>query len=390
MRKKPEFLLEEAVLDDLAQDFDVMELPLSKRAFKLLGLSVIIVIVIVIVRVLYLGIWQGNFYKTIAQINANQIIVLRAERGIIFDRFNKPMVENLPSFQLDLILAELLKNPQEREQTLEAIAKTVGLSPSYVENLIKDIDLEKQNSLILAKNLTIEQVIQLKSLNFKALRIEENFERQYSDSKTNAHILGYTGIANKEDLSGNSEFLLNDIVGKSGLESYYDKELRGQDGQRANFRNAKGEIIDEKLLTEPVAGDNLYLTIDSEFQSYFYQRLKQGLNSLGRQSGVGIAINLQNGEVLALVSLPSFDANQNLSDFFSDPNKPFFNRAISGAYAPGSTIKPLVALAALKENIITPTQEIFSRGYLEIPNPYHPEQPSRFLDWKPNGWVNLY
>lgn len=390
MRKKPEIFLEEAVLDDMARDLDALEMPLSRRAFGFVGLAIAAVVIVVVVRVFYLSVWQGNFYKIRAQINANQIIVLRAERGIIFDRFNKSMVENLPSFQLNLILAELLKNPQEREQTLEAIAKTVGLSPSYAENLIRDIDLEKQSSLILVKNLTIEQVIKLKSLNFKAIRIEESFERQYPDSKINAHILGYTGIADKEDLSGNSEFLLNDIVGKSGLESYYDKELRGEDGQRANFRNAKGEIIDEKFLTEPAAGNNLYLTIDAEFQSYFYQRLKQGLNSLGRFSGIGIALNPQNGEILALVSLPSFDANQNLSDFFSDPNKPFFNRAISGAYAPGSTIKPLVALAALKENIITPTQEIFSRGYLEIPNLYHPDQPSRFLDWKPNGWVNLY
>ncbi|HDH31299.1 MAG TPA: penicillin-binding protein 2 [Candidatus Wolfebacteria bacterium] len=388
--KKKELFLEEAVLDDLAQDLDVLELPLSRRAFKLVGLAIIIVIVIVIVRVFYLGVWQGDFYKSRAQINTNQIIPLRAERGIIFDRFNKPFVENLPVFRLSLMVVELLKSQKEREQTLKILNDIIGLPLGKIDSLIREVNLEKQNSITLAKNLTIEQVIKLKNLNLKSIRIEENFERQYYNPKINAHFLGYTGIVSKNDLYNNPEFSINDILGKVGLESYYDKELRGKDGQRASFRDAKGKIIDEKLLTEPIAGVNLYLTIDAEFQSYFYQRLKQGLSVLGRWSGVGIALNPQNGEILALVSLPSFDANNDLSEFLSDPNKPFFNRAISGVYAPGSTIKPLVALAALEEDVITPTQTIFSPGFLEIPNPYHPEQPSRFLDWKAHGWVNLY
>lgn len=388
--KKKELFLEEAILDDLAQDLDVLEMPLSRRAFKLVGLSVVIVIAIVIVRVFYLGVWQGNFYKTRAQVNTNQIISLQAERGIIFDRFNKPLVENLPSFQLNLIITELLKNQKEREQALKTINNIIGVSPEEIENLIKEVDLERQNSMVLAKNLTIKQAIKLKSLNFKSISVEENFKRQYYDSKANAHLLGYIGIASKNDLFENPEFSLNDTIGKAGLESYYNKELRGKNGQRIIFRDAKGEILGEKLLNEPITGDNLYLTIDAEFQSYFYKRLKQGLEILGRRSGIGIAINPQNGEILALVSLPSFDANQDLSEFLSDVNKPFFNRAVSGVYAPGSTIKPLVALAALKEKVITPTKEIFSPGYLEIPNPYYQEQPSRFLDWKPHGWVNLY
>ena len=111
---------------------------------------------------------------------------------------------------------------------------------------------------------------------------------------------------------------------------------------------------------------------------------------MGRNVGVGIALNPQNGEVLALISLPGFNSNKITSEFLTNPLKPFFNRAISGVYAPGSTIKPLVATAALKEKIIDPLKEILSVGFIEIPNPYYPDQPSRFLDWKPHGWVNLY
>ena len=118
--------------------------------------------------------------------------------------------------------------------------------------------------------------------------------------------------------------------------------------------------------------------------------MKQGLSYLGSRAGVGIALNPQNGEVLALVSLPSFDNNKIKAEDLIDSSKPLFNRAVSGFYAPGSTIKPLVAFGALKEEIIAPEKEILSIGYIEIPNPYYPDRPSRFVDWKPHGWVNLY
>ncbi len=390
MKKKKELFLEEAILDDLAQDLDVLEMPLSLRAFRLVGLSVVIIISIVMLKILYLGIWQGDFYEIRAQVNTNQIITLRAERGIIFDRFNKPMVKNLPSFQLNLMVVELLKNQEEREEILKIISDTIDMPVSKIEELVKEINLKRQNSITLANNLTIKQATKLKNLNFKAIKIEKNFKRQYYDSKANAHLLGHIGIVNKNDLSENPEFSLNDTVGRAGLESYYDKKLRGQDGKRVNFRNAKGKIIHKQFVAEPTIGNNLHLTIDLEFQRYFHQRLKQGLEDSGSQSGVGIAINPQNGEILALISLPSFDANEDLGVFLTGDNNPFFNRAISGFYAPASTIKPLVAFAALKEKIITSTEEIYSPGYLEIPNPYHPEQPSRFMDWKPHGWVNLY
>ena len=183
---------------------------------------------------------------------------------------------------------------------------------------------------------------------------------------------------------------LNDSIGKNGLEKYYDKELRGEKGQIIYYRNAKGEIIDDKFLKSPQNGYGLQTTIDKEFQDFFYGQLKKRLGEIGSSKGVGIAINPQNGEILSLISLPSFNNNKIVKKDLIDSNKPLFNRAISGLYVPGSTIKPLVALAALKEKIISPRDKIFSRGYLEIPNPYYPENPTRYPDWKPHGWVDLY
>lgn len=387
---KQDLFLEEAVLDDLAQGLDPLELPLSQKAFKLVGVATFLVVTVVILRILFLGGWQSKFYSQQALVNASQISTIRAERGIIFDRFDKPLVKNLSSFRLSLKLVELLKNKDERIQTIEALQNILNLPPNYIENLIEEVNLEKQNSLIIARQLSVEDVIKIKNLNLPAVQIEDDFKRQYPNGEILAHIVGYTGSVDKNDIENNNFLSFNDVVGKSGLEAYYDKELRGVDGGTINYRNAKGEFIDNKLLENSTPGDQLHSTIDFELQSYFFQRLKQGLNYLGSQAGVGIALNPQNGEILALFSLPSFDNNQIAGEVLTSPYKPLFNRAISGAYSPGSTIKPLVAFAALAEKVISPEKEIFSPGYLDIPNPYNPDQPSRFLDWRPNGWVNLY
>src|SRR3989344_3050325 len=388
--KRSELFLEEAVLDDLAQDYDLMEIPISQKAFKLVAGLFFLVLAAVIFKVLYLGWWHHDFYAQQALINSGQKIALRAERGIIFDRFDKPLVKNIPIFRLNIKLVEYLKNENERQRVNEALQKIIGVAPKDIENLISQINLEKQNSLTVARRLTVEQVIKIESANLSALQIENDFDRAYSAPEESSHILGYTGALTKDELNIYPEISFNDVIGKSGLEAVYDKELRGKDGYSIAFRNAKGEIMETQLFDKSQQGSNVYTTIDSDLNDFFYKALKQGLKKTGQGGAVGIALNPQTGEILSLVSLPSFNNSHISAEDLNNPLKPFFNRAVSGVYVPGSTIKPLVALAALKENIITPQQEIFSQGYLEIPNPYFPDQPSRFLDWKKHGWVNFY
>ncbi|MBI2514817.1 hypothetical protein HYV91_01345 [Candidatus Wolfebacteria bacterium] len=264
------------------------------------------------------------------------------------------------------------------------------LRAGSIEDTFRKIDLEKQNALIVARELAVPQVIKIRNLKLEGVQIEDDFKRQYPKGEIFSHAIGYVGAVRESDRNRNADLSLNDTVGKAGLEAYYDKEIRGEDGEIVNYRNAKGEVIDKKTVKAPVPGYDLYSTIDAELEEYFYNRLQERLNLLGGRSGVGIALNPQNGEVLALVSLPSFDNNKIAEKDLIDPDHPFFNRAISGVYAPGSTIKPLMAAAGLEEKIVTPESEVFSRGYIEIPNPYNPDEPTRFLDWKPHGWVNLY
>lgn len=392
---KKELFLEEAVLDDLSQSFNSLEQPFSQKAFKLIFGGAVIVIIVVFAKLLFLGWWQNDFYKKRALANAGEITVVRTQRGIIFDRFGKPLVKNFPAFRLNLKLVDFFsssggKNNVERFQTIKTLQSVLELPPGYIEDLLKNINLERQNTLTVARQLSVDQIIKIKNLNLPAVQIEDDFKRQYPETEIFSHILGYAGLVSKADLKNEQSLSLNDIIGKNGLELYYDAELRGEDGETINYRNAIGEIIDNKLFKKPIPGYELYSTIDAEFQSFFYNRLKHGLNYLGSRAGVGIALNPQNGEVLALVNLPSFDNNKIKAEDLANSSKPLFNRAVSGAYTPGSTIKPLVAFAALKEGIIAPEKEILSIGYIEIPNPYHPDQPSRFVDWKPHGWVNLY
>ncbi|MEK7062221.1 MAG: penicillin-binding protein 2 [Patescibacteria group bacterium] len=386
---KKDFFLEEAVLDDLAKGLDLVEMPLSEKIFKIISFAVVIIAAVVFLRVSFLGIWKGDFYKERALANAGQIISLAAERGIIFDRFGKPLVKNNPTYKIDLKFVELMK-PGIRKKVFKELHKILGIEIADMEESVELVDLEKQDFITLPTNITKEQAEQIKNLNLKPVIVKEEFKREYFESRIFSHILGYVGAVGDNDIKNNPVLDLNDIVGKSGLEGYYDKELRGIEGQIIYYRNAKGEIIDSKFLAAPSRGLDIKTAIDKDFQIYFYNRLKEKINSIDADAGVGIALNPKTGEVLALVSIPSFDANEITKNDLNNPQMPFLNRAISGVYAPGSTIKPLVALAALKEGIINPKTEIYSRGYIEIPNPYFPDKPSRFVDWKPHGWVDLY
>jgi len=387
---KKDLFLEEAVLDDLAEDLEILESPLSRRAFKMVAIFFVAIIALAIGRVLFLGVWNGNFYGQRSLANAGTIKVVRAPRGIILDSSGKPLVENVPSFSVSLNLIEYFKEGSEKEQTIADLEKILNLPQGKINGLLAEVNLERQNSLAVASQLSVDQIIEIKNLNSPLVEVQDDFKRKYSQGGEFAHLIGYTGPADEKDLGKNSALSFNDIIGKNGLEAYYDNYLRGQNEEIINYRNAKGEVVDDKILKAAVPGDKLYLNIDGDFQDYFYNSLKKTLANLGSSAGVGIAMNPQNGKVLALVNLPSFDNNKITSSDLTNPLRPLFNRAISGVYSPGSTIKPLVAYAALKENVIDPNQQIYSRGYIEVPNPYFPDKPSRFLDWKPHGWVDMY
>jgi len=379
---------DEVVSDTISQsEFNTIEKPIRViNSYAIFGITVVFAIIFLSRITFFIGI-DGDKYINKSSANIDQEIPLIAPRGIIVDKFDNPLIENVAIFSVFLRVDEMIRLGEE-DAVLDAVENELGLDKEDVLELIKNTNLENYTDIILTRDVPRDKIINLRALNLSSLIVESNFERNYINTAL-SHLVGYVGLVDSEDLNTDKNLVLNDIIGRSGIELFYDDILRGENGAVSIFKNATGDISNIERTKEPIPGDKLETTIDLEFQEYFHNRMIQGLASLERTSGAGIAINPQNGEILALISLPSFDAN-NVSDYLVDKNRPLFNRTISGLYSPGSTIKPIHAIAALNENIITPEKQIFSAGYIELPNPYNPDNPSRFVDWKPHGWVDVH
>lgn len=401
MRRKKhdlDLLFEEAVGDNLSRDLDVAEIALDNRPFFYVSVILGLIVCAVVVRILWLGVVQGPWYEARASANMNRIEKLAAPRGIIEDRNGVVLAENNAVFFAVLNVREFLRNQEFQAPTLHAVQEILAIPEKEITLMIENAGEDRLGEpIVLNTQLTQKQIVDLSSFELPTLSVIPGFERKYISGPIFSHVIGYTGYPNEETLSERPELSASDEVGKAGIEYQYDSELRGEPGKVVLLRDSRGRVLEEEQKGNAKIGKTLRLTIDAELQKYIYNRLQSGLRSLGRQSGAGIAMNPKTGEVLALVSLPGFDNN-----FFASPghneerrnlltskSKPMFNRVISGVYSPGSTIKPLVGVAALEEGVVNAEKKIYSPGYLEVPNRYDPSKPSRFVDWRPQGWVDL-
>ncbi len=389
MKRRADLQFDEFVSDSIASsELDYLELPISQRVFGIVSIIGILIGITVFGRVLYLNVVRADFYAARSEANINREILLPAYRGLITDRFGEVLATNAETFSIFLDIPELLKDRSKLDQVLMRLSETVGLPIETLYTTLEEADFEDKSSVPLVRNISAEAAISVRGLDLPSVRVENDYRREYPESAHFAHVIGYTGVAEKGSA----------IVGKTGLERFYDEQLRGVDGVTLSQRDATGEVIDERVTQKPVSGHELVTTLDAGFQTYFYNRLARSLDSLGLKGGVGIALDPRNGEVLALLNIPSFDGNvfvtpgksKEINQLFTDSNRPLFNRAISGAYNPASTIKPLVAAAALNQGVVSPSYQILSTGYIELANPYQPDKPSRFVDWKAHGWVDVY
>lgn len=210
--------------------------------------------------------------------------------------------------------------------------------------------------------------------------------RAYVNMPGSAHVLGYVGIG-----PGGR------VIGIDGVEKKYENILGGIPGTKLIETDSKNEIKSESILEPPESGKSIRLTIDAKLQSQFYKILESVIQERGFGGGAGVILDVKTGEILALTSFPEYNSQvlsrgqpeDIIKKYFESPGKPFVNRAISGLYAPGSIIKPLIALASLNEKVISPDKQIFSSGSISLPNPFFPDKPNVFYDWKAHGWVDL-
>jgi len=255
--------------------------------------------------------------------------------------------------------------------------------------------------ILLKTNVSIEEARKFESeiteQDKKGFYLVEDYSRYYVDPEAFSHILGYTGKMDNIDIQENPQYPISDIIGKMGIEKYYEQYLHGVSGKQLMEINARSEINPNLGEIKAKPGNNLITTIDKDLQLELYKDLKTTITNLHIHKGAGLAINPQTGEVLALVSFPSIDVNTltkgspraDIDKMTSNIYMPFINRVISGLYAPGSTIKPLVAIAALQEHTIDPDKTIVDEDAIVIPNPYDAKHPSIFRDWKNHGIVDM-
>jgi penicillin-binding protein 2 len=218
--------------------------------------------------------------------------------------------------------------------------------------------------------------------------------RLYATSTGIAHILGFVSYPKKDNAGF---YFQHSIEGLDGIEKEYNELLAGIPGRRIVEEDALGTPVSEPFVVAQQPGGELILSLDNRVEGKLGEIMKQLATDVGFQSGASVIMDVHTGEILALVSIPSYDAqvmsdgtdSETIRAYNTNPLKPFLNRAISGRYTPGSIIKPFIAIGAYSEKIIDPAKEIYSDGALRVPNPYNPDQPTIFKDWKAHGWTDM-
>lgn len=398
MKRKSDIPFEDSLNDDWGHDLDMVEVPLGARPLVVLGIVIACIAFIVLGRVVYLNA-SGAYYTARAEDNANETQATPAPRGIIYDSEGDALVENKAVFDAVLDAHLFIANPSLQSSTLAAAEDILGVPSSTVWSLLDGSEAQDFSTpVVLAENLSQGQLVNLEALGSSTIEVQSDFERYYPGGPIFSSVVGYVGRVSESDLANNPDLTAEDFVGKAGIEEEYDTTLQGTPGVDVKFTDAYGKVLGEEQQSAPAIGGSVHLTIDGGLQTELYNRIAQELVTLNRQVGIGLAINPQTGAVLSLVNLPGFDNNAftdpasntaEIEDYLTSPLKPLFNRVVSGQYQPGSTIKPLDAVAALKEGVITPDQQLFSPGYLMVPDPYDSSTPTRYADWEPHGYINL-
>ena len=386
---------EEIFLDSDDEDGRKLERQFSNRYFVWLGRIIFLILIIIIIRAGQLQIVQGNYWRDIAEGNRIRLVPIKANRGIIYDCNLTQLVENKPCLNLIIIPADLPKDGLKKEKIINEISELIQEPIEEIKKIIAEADSKSYSPYLIKENIShhIALLIESKYADFPAIQVEKNTSRSYINGKNFSHLIGYNGKVNSEDIETHQEYFLTDQIGKEGIERVYEKELRGIYGAQKIEVDSRGLIKRAIAKKDPIAGNNLVLSVDADLQKKIFQTLENQLKKLKLKKAVAVAINPKNGQILSLVSLPSFDNNlfaQKLSEddykiLIENSDKPLFNRAISGTYPPGSTIKPLIAAAALEEKIISSSEKINCRGYLNIINQYNPSIIYKFPDWKIHG-----
>ncbi len=343
---------------------------------------------------------------------APRVVETEAPRGLITDRAGNVLARNVPAFSLVAIPGDFPADPHAQATALIAAASASGIPlPQLHADVVRGLaSVDPLAPVTLLDGLSSDQAIMMRAATagLSGVDVRATPGRTYAGGPLFAHILGYVGAIEPGEVTAYlaKGYPLNASVGRDGIEHVYQDVLRGQPGRRLVLSTPDGREL-TTLGDEPARpGDNVELAVDSGLQRSVATALKSGIDGGLREpdqgvhplaAGAAVVLDVHTGEVLAMVSLPSYDANlfngaasaQTISSVLQDPARPLVDRSYMEAHAPGSTFKPLVAAAALQEGIATPGTTITSTGAITVQDVYDPGVTYTFHDWTVNGTMNL-
>ena len=362
----------------------------SLSRFLVFGLIVVIGVSGLTARLFYLQVVEGGRLATLSTRNRTVTEAIPAPRGVIYDRNGRALVSNVPTFVVKVRPADLPLD--QRPQVVERLAALLRIPAADINGSIDGNPGSTFDSVRVASDVAEDTARLISEASFDLPGVEVAIEarREYVDGPLLSQILGYTGPISGDQLKTlkDSGYLPDDLLGKAGIESVYETELRGTYGAAKVARDASGrrsQVL--QTLSEARPGDSLNLTIDTKEQQNAQKAMLWAMKEVGIKRGVVIVMNPQTGEIIALVSLPTYDNNQfargisiaNYAKLLNNPDKPLTNHAIQAHYPPGSTYKLVAGTGVLADKKITPTTKVQTRGYLTLGS-------TKFYDWNHRGF----
>jgi penicillin-binding protein 2 len=359
----------------------------SSTFLVVIGLS-LFAVVLLVGQLLNLQMAQGKASLAEAEGNRVKERVIRAPRGIIYDAKGVPLVKNVPNYDLSITPSDLPLDKTQKDDVIRKTAEIAGVKYEDIRSKITTDNEHSPSAILVLKNLDKDKSILLESkvTDLPGVRLDVNPIREYLDNGLLSQTMGYVGRISETELAKNTGYSGTDYIGKSGLEKEYESILRGTAGKERVEVNSTG--ANEKSLgtVDPIPGQNVRLSIDFELQKTLVAEMQAQMAKAKINNAAAVAINPQNGQVLAMVSLPTYDNNlfakgiseANYASLLNNPDKPLLARVTSGEYPSGSTIKPFVAAGALEEGTITESTTVNSTGGIKVGD-------FSFPDWKAGG-----
>lgn len=367
----------------------LLESSLFRNRIYVTAVFIILFFILLFVRLYYLQIQQFTTYSTLSEQNRVTLLPIAPNRGLIYDRNGVLLVENIPAYSLHLI-PEKVDNISE---TIYELNRLIPIDADEQKNFYQQLKYRRRFEGVPLKVNIDENMAAKFSVNsykFPGIKIIAELMRHYPYQDVFSHSIGYVGRINEQDMAKIDQTIYSatQYIGKTGIEQFYEEQLRGLPGYQHAETNVRGRLVRILKSEPPTHGNDLYLTLD-------YQLQMDSIAAMEGKRGTIVAIEPKTGAVLAFVSAPGFDPNlfvegipqSTYQQLLASWERPLFNRVLRGQYPPASTVKPMIALQALQLKFVTPEFAINDPGFYRLPN-----VSRAYRDWEKRGHgrVNLH